>query len=283
MSVKPSKVALVTGANGGIGRQTIEALSAAGFVAVGAARRPEAVDELRAAGFAAVRIDVTDESSMRDGVAETERIAGAIGVLVNNAGYGLAGPIELLDMDDVRRQFETNVFGLVRMCQLVLPAMRARGAGRIVNISSIAGELTMPGQGAYHASKYAVEAFSDALRLEVAPFGIDVVLVQPTGVRTSFFDRIGETSGGDNEGVYTPLMDGWRNLIARVQERPGGVIEAADVAGVVVKAATVEHPKARYKAGLSASAMAAVKTVMPDRVWDAGLRRALGWPAKKGD
>jgi NAD(P)-dependent dehydrogenase (short-subunit alcohol dehydrogenase family) len=281
MSVKPSKVALVTGANGGIGRATVDALAAAGFIAVGAARRSEAVEELRAAGVPAVRIDVTDEASMVSGLAETQRIAGSVGVLVNNAGYGLAGPIELLEMDDVRRQFETNVFGLVRMCQLVLPAMREREAGRIINISSIAGEITLPGQGAYHASKYAVEAFSDALRVEVAPFGIDVVLVQPTGVRTSFFETIDDSAGVRDEGVYAALMSGWRDLLARTQQSPGGMIEPGDVARVITRAATAKHPKARYKAGWSASAMAAVKTVLPDRALDAGVQRALGWTRKK--
>jgi len=278
MGVQAGTVALVTGANAGIGRETLRQLAAAGFVAVGAARRLEAVEELRAQGVLSVRIDVTDEASMVEGVADAERIAGPVGVLVNNAGYGLAGPVELLAMDDIRRQFETNVFGLVRMCQLVLPGMRERGAGRIVNVSSIAGELTLPGEGAYHASKYAVEAFSDALRVEVAPFGVEVALVQPTGVRTAFFDAMGSTTAGGDPGPYRQLVDGWRAMLERTQQSRFGLIEPADVARVIVRAATASHPKARYKAGWSGAVIAGVRTVMPDSAWDAAMRRGLGLP-----
>ena len=275
MTIKPSKVALVTGANGGIGLATLRALKDAGFVAVGAARREEGLEAIRTDGFPAVRIDVTDDQSMQEGVAEVDRVAGRIGVLVNNAGYGLAGPVELLDMDDLRTQFETNVFGLVRMCQLVLPAMREGSAGRIINISSVGGELTLPGEGAYHATKYAVESFSDALRVEVGQFGVKVVLVQPTGVRTNFFDTIAATATGREEGAYKPLMDGWRKLFGQVASGPG-LVEPEAVARVIVKAATSANPAARYKAGWSAAVLTGTRSVMPDRAWDFGLRKMLG-------
>jgi NAD(P)-dependent dehydrogenase (short-subunit alcohol dehydrogenase family) len=276
MDIRPGKVALVTGASGGIGLATLRALEVAGFIAVGAARRPDAVEELRQQGFPAVRIDVTDEASMIEGVAETERLAGRVGVLVNNAGYGLAGPVELLDMDDLRSQFETNVFGLVRMCQLVLPAMRERGAGRIINVSSIVGEFSVPGQGAYSASKHAVEAFSDALRVEAGQFGVDVVLVQPTGVRTGFFDVI-ETNAADVDfGPYAAMMRNWQAMIEQTRNARAGVIEPEDVARVIVRAATADRPRARYRAGWTAALATGMRKAAPDAAWDRAMRRMLG-------
>src|SRR5829696_2378155 len=166
---------LITGCSTGIGRATALRLARGGHDVVATARRPDSLAELAGAGCRTLALDVTDEASM---VAAVEA-AGPLDALVNNAGYSQSGALETLDMDDVRRQFETNVFGLLRMCQLVLPAMRERGAGRIVNISSMGGTFTFPGGGVYHATKHAVEALSDALRLEVACFGVKVVVVQP--------------------------------------------------------------------------------------------------------
>src|SRR4029453_12639055 len=156
--------------------------------------------DLAEAGCKTLALDVTDESSMRGAVDEVEAAEGRVGALVNNAGYSQSGAVESLSMDKIRAQFETNVFGLVRMCQLVLPKMREAGRGRIVNVSSMGGKLVFPGRGAYHAPKFAVEAFSDALRWEVRGFGVQVSIIEPGLITT----RFGETAAGsisdDGEG-----------------------------------------------------------------------------------
>ena len=165
---------LITGCSSGIGHATAERLAAAGWTVYATARKPETLAELEARGCRTLALDVTDEASMEAAVAAVEGEHGSVGALVNNAGYSQSGAIETVPMEKVRAQFETNVFGLVRMCQLVLPAMRAAGRGRIVNVSSMGGKLVFPGGGAYHASKHAVEALSDALRFEVRAFGVRV-------------------------------------------------------------------------------------------------------------
>ena len=174
-----SKAVLITGCSSGIGRATAELMAARGHRVYATARKLEAIADLADRGCRTLALDVTDEQSMRSAVAAVEEAEGAVGVLVNNAGYSQSGAVETLDLDDVRRQFETNVFGLIRMCQLVLPGMRRQRSGRIMNLSSMGGKLTFPGGGAYHATKHAVEAISDALRFEVKGFGVDVVVIEP--------------------------------------------------------------------------------------------------------
>ena len=191
MSADPGAV-LITGCSSGIGRETALRLSERGWTVYASARRPETIADLGRAGCKTLALDVTDEASMRSAVGAVEAEQGAVGALVNNAGYSQSGALETLPMERLRRQFETNVFGLVRMCQLVLPKMRAAGRGRIVNVSSMGGRLVFPGGGAYHASKHAVEALSDALRFEVRGFGVRVVIVEPGLITTSF----GETAAG---------------------------------------------------------------------------------------
>ncbi|MGH3555851.1 MAG: SDR family NAD(P)-dependent oxidoreductase, partial [Mycobacterium sp.] len=181
-----SKAVIVTGCSTGIGRATAQRLAKAGHVVYATARREESVADLRDAGARTLALDVTDEASMHAAVERVVAEQGAVGVLVNNAGYSQSGALETVPMADLRRQFETNVFGLVRMCQLVLPGMREQRWGRIVNISSMGANFTFPGAGAYHATKYAVEALSDALRFEVKKFGVDVVIIQPGLIRTEF-------------------------------------------------------------------------------------------------
>ena len=275
----PSRVALVTGASSGIGRASAFALQHAGFVVVASARSPQDVAALERDGLLAVAIDVTDERSMVAGVAAAEAKGGRIGVLVNNAGYALAGAIEELAMDDLRRQFETNLFGLIRMTQLVLPGMRERGAGRIVNIGSLGGEVTFPGEGAYHATKYAIEAISDALRVEVGQFGIEAVLIQPTVVRTPFLDKLdAQFPAATDAGAspYAPLLRAFQETMRLVQAKGGPALATTDaVARAVVKAATVDRPRARYKVGWSATATSATRRALPDGVWDTALRKAL--------
>src|SRR5262245_150429 len=186
MGNQASKSVLITGCSTGIGRATALRLTGAGLPVYATARRVESLEDLEKAGCRTLALDVTDEGSMRAAVEAVEKNEGAVGALVNNAGYGSEGPVEEVPMEEVRRQFETNVFGLARMCQLVLPGMRRQGHGRIVNLSSMGGRMTLPGGGFYHATKYAVEAISDALRFEVRGFGVDVVVIEPGAIKTEF-------------------------------------------------------------------------------------------------
>src|SRR5918998_4106326 len=203
-----SRAVLITGCSSGIGRATAERLAMRGWTVYATARDVEALAPLEESGCRLLPLDVTDEESMRRAVEEVERAEGAVGILVNNAGYSQSGAIEEVPMEKVRRQFETNVFGLVRMCQLVLPGMRGQGFGRIINLSSMGGKLTFPGAGFYHATKYAVEAISDALRFEVRGFGVEVVVIEPGLIRTGFgqtaVDSMGEDTAG--RGPHPPLQ-----------------------------------------------------------------------------
>src|SRR5271168_266558 len=183
---EPSKAVLITGCSSGIGRATALRLADGGWTVYATARRPESIAQLGEAGCHTLALDVTDEESMRVAVETVEQAEGAVGVLVNNAGYSQSGAIETVAMDAVRRQFETNVFGAVRLTQLVLEKMRAQRWGRIVNVGSMGGRLTFPGAGHYHATKHALEAISDALRFELHGFGIDVILLEPGLIRTEF-------------------------------------------------------------------------------------------------
>jgi NAD(P)-dependent dehydrogenase (short-subunit alcohol dehydrogenase family) len=266
-----SKVALVTGASSGIGAATVAALAQDGWTTYATARRVESLHAFAAQGVPTLSLDVTDEGSMQAAVTQIEARHGVVDLLVNNAGYGLNGPVEELTLADVRRQFETNVFGLIRMCQLVLPGMRRTGAGRIINVGSIGGTFTAPGAGAYHASKWAVESFTDALRFEVAPFGVAVVLIQPTGVYTQFDKKLAQTlpdTGPDspyaafkaNHRQVTEQMFSGRNL--------AGIVRPEDVARVIAHAASVERPRTRYKVGLSAHIYSGLRRMVSDRTWD---------------
>src|SRR5215207_9929146 len=199
-----SKAVLITGCSTGIGRATAERLARSGWKVYATARRLESIAELERHGCRLLACDVTDEASMRAAVEAVEQADGAVGVLINNAGYSQSGAIETVSMDQVRRQFETNVFGLVRMTQLALPGMRRQRWGRVVNVSSMGGRFTFPGGGFYHATKYAVEAISDALRFEVKGFGVDVILIEPGLIRTAFGETAsgGVAEAGAGEGDY---------------------------------------------------------------------------------
>jgi len=266
-----SRVVLITGCSSGIGWATAERLARRGWAVYATARNIEEISPLAERGCRLLPLDVTDEDSMRDAVAEVERIEGAVGVLINNAGYSQSGAVEEVPMQKVRRQFETNVFGLVRMCQLVLPGMRRQGFGRIVNLSSMGGKLTFPGAGFYHASKHAVEAISDALRFEVRGFGVEVVVIEPGVIRTGFaqtaVDLMGEGSGpyaGFDAGVASMTRENYeRGPLAAL----GGGPEA--VAETIERAVSAARPRARYTVTPSAKLLILARRLLPDRVWDA--------------
>ena len=180
------KVILLTGASSGIGYQTAEILAKEGHVVYGAARRTEKMETLKQFGVKPIYLDVTDEESIKSAIDTIIVNEGCIDVLINNAGYGSYGAIEDVEINEAKMQFEVNLFGLARLVQLVLPHMRKQKSGRIINISSMGGRLTSYFGGWYHATKYALEAFSDALRMEVADFGIDVLLIEPGGIKTEW-------------------------------------------------------------------------------------------------
>jgi NAD(P)-dependent dehydrogenase (short-subunit alcohol dehydrogenase family) len=276
-----SKSVLITGCSTGIGRATAEHLAARGWNVYATARKPESIADLAARGCKTLALDVCDDASMRTAVATVERAEGSVGVLVNNAGYGLEGAFEEVPMTDIRRQFETNVFGLVAMTKLVLPAMRRQRWGRIVNLSSMGGRLTFPGGAYYHATKHAVEALSDALRFEVKGFGIDVIVIQPGPIKTAFGDTAGNvaTTQDSPYAAFNAVLEKQvRELyesgpMARFAAPPKAVAEAIE------KAITAKNPKTRYKVTLAARVLMTLRSILPDRAFDTFLRTQFPPPA----
>lgn len=276
MSERPGAI-LITGCSSGIGHATALRLARAGHTVYATARTSKGLSDLAAAGATTLDLDVTDEASRVAAVQTVEAAHGAVGVLVNNAGYGEYGPIEEVPIDRVRRQFETNVFGAVRMVQLVLPRMREAGRGRIVNVSSMGGRLTMPFGGCYHATKYAVESLSDALRMEVGPLGIRVILVEP-GPINSGFNAVLErdlTSAPQAAGdPYAALRRGMIKTTSRPMPRSlAGTPE--DVAKAIDRAVTADRPKTRYVVTATARVLIFLHTILPDRAFDALSRRLV--------
>jgi NAD(P)-dependent dehydrogenase (short-subunit alcohol dehydrogenase family) len=269
-----SKAVLVTGCSTGIGRATAEHLASKGWKVYATARKPESITDLEAKGCKLLALDVCDESSMQAAVSAVEQAEGAVGVLVNNAGYSQSGAVESVPLDQVRRQFETNVFGLVRMVQLVLPGMRRQGWGKIVNISSMGGKLTFPGGGFYHGTKHAVEAISDALRWEVRGFGIDVVVIEPGLIKTRFGETaVGSIDGSGEGGPYAEFNEAVGAATAGVYEGPMARLGAGPeaVAKKIEKAISARKPKTRYPVTASARLALTQRKLLTDRMWDAML------------
>ncbi|HEY7150163.1 MAG TPA: oxidoreductase [Solirubrobacterales bacterium] len=284
MGIEKSRPVLITGCSTGIGRATAEHLAEEGYNVHATARRPESIEDLASRGLKTHALDVTDESSMEAAVAEVET-DGPIGALVNNAGYSQSGAIETIPMSSVRRQFETNVFGLIRMCQLVLPGMRQAGSGRIVNMSSMGGKLVFPGGGVYHATKHSVEALSDALRFEVRGFGIDVVVIEPGLIVTEF----GETAAAsvdevEEHGPYAQFNSAVAKATAEAYTGPmvrfGGGPEV--VAQKIAKALSANRPNTRYKVTPSAKVTLAMRRLLTDRMWDRAMRSQFPPPKPEG-
>jgi NAD(P)-dependent dehydrogenase (short-subunit alcohol dehydrogenase family) len=272
------KVALITGVSkGGTGEAAALALTRAGWIVYAGARCPDKLADLSAQGITVIRLDVTDEASMRSAVELIERAQGRIDALVNNAAYGEMGAVEDVPLDQVRAQFETNVFGLVRMCQLVLPLMRRQRGGRIVNLSSMGGEMTTPFAGYYHATKYAVESLSDALRMEVVPFGIDVIVIQPGGINTPLAHQTVQSIPLGEASPYRAQLAAFR----KVSEAMMGMSEQVNVspervAEVIVSTLIRDQPLTRYKVTTQDMDEINVARSAADRERDAALRQQLG-------
>jgi NAD(P)-dependent dehydrogenase (short-subunit alcohol dehydrogenase family) len=281
---EPSKAVLITGCSSGIGHATALRLLRSGWTVYATARRPETIADLREAGAKTLALDVTDEASMTAAVGAVEQAEGAVGVLVNNAGYSQSGALETVPMESVRRQFETNVFGVVRLTQLALPAMRAQGWGKIVNIGSMGGRLTFPGGGHYHATKHALEALSDALRFEVRGFGIDVVLIEPGLITTDFGEAaagtMAQVSSAGEDGPYAGFNAAVGALTKGAYEGPMRRLGAGPdrVAKAIERALAARHPPARMTVTASAKLMLGMRKLLGDRAWDAAMRRQFPQP-----
>lgn len=268
-------VALVTGASSGIGSETAQHLAAAGFVVYAAARRTDRLEALASGSVRPLPMDVTDDESVTAGVHQVLTEAGRIDALVNNAGYGSYGAVEDVPLDEARRQFEVNLFGLARLTQLVIPGMRQQGSGRIVNISSMGGRFAMPFGAWYHATKFAVEGFSDALRQELAPFGIQVVVIEPGGTKTEW-GGISAASALERsgEGPYAARVQRVVRALAGSDQRLGS--EPAVVAKAITAAVTARSPRTRYAIGAGAKPVIYARRLLPDRAMDALIGRVLG-------
>jgi NAD(P)-dependent dehydrogenase (short-subunit alcohol dehydrogenase family) len=277
-----SKAVLITGCSSGIGHETARHLAGKGWTVYATARRPETLADLADAGCKTLGCDVSDEASMRTCVDAVVEAEGAVGVLVNNAGYSQSGAVESVQLESIRRQFETNVFGLIRMCQLALPGMREQGWGRIVNISSMGGRLTFPGGGIYHATKHAVEAICDAMRFEVKGFGVDVVCIEPGLIVTGFAEAAGSAlaEGADAEGPYAEFNATVGKATDAVYKGPmrrlGGGPDA--VAKTIERAISARRPRTRYRVTPSAKLAIAQRRLVTDRMWDRAMRAQFPRP-----
>ena len=268
------KVILLTGASSGIGYQTAESLAKEGHVVYGAARRIEKMETLKQFGVKPIYLDVTDEESIKSAIDTIIRNEGRIDVLINNAGYGSYGAIEDVEINEARRQFEVNLFGLARLVQLVLPHMRKQKSGRIINVSSMGGRLTTYFGAWYHATKYALEAFSDALRMEVADFGIDISLIEPGGIKTEWgmiaADKLANSA---KNGAYE--KEALKTAEGMKKQYSGNMLSNPIViTKAISKAVNSRRPKARYLIGFMAKPLVFLHTILPARVFDKIMKSA---------
>ena len=264
-------VVFVTGASTGIGFEAARRLAAHGFTVYAGARRVEKMEPLRADGVRILPLDVTDEESMGAVVGEVLAAHGRIDVLVNNAGYGSYGSLEEVALAEGRRQFEVNLFGLARMTQLVLPAMRAAGRGRIINISSIGGKMYEPLGAWYHATKFAVEGLSDSLRVEVKPHGIDVSIIEPGGTQSEWGAISAEgLLANSGSGPYAAQA---KVVAAALASTDGSAMSSHPevIAEAIVHAASSKRPRTRYPVGRGARAILLLRRLLPDRAFDVVL------------
>ena len=271
--MKQVKVILITGASSGIGFDAARILAQQGHRVYAAARRVELMESLKAYGAKVVRMDVTEEESMVAGVNAVLQAEGRIDVLVNNAGYGFFGAIETVPMEEARRQVEVNVFGLARLTQLVLPHMRKQGSGRIVNTSSIAGKMAFYMGGWYNVTKYSVEAFSDALRMEVKPFGIDVVMIEPGAIKTDWGIIAARHLKASVVGTaYQELGMQWANNMDWFY-KTNMLSKPVVIAKAISRAVNSRRPKTRYCTGRFSFFGRIAHAIMPTRWWDAMMRQ----------
>ncbi len=262
------KIALVTGASSGIGEATVKRLMADGYIVYAAARRTDRMEGLHAAGARLIALDLTGDASIVAAINKIQSETGRLDVLVNNAGYGSYGALEDVPMEEARRQFEVNLFGAARLCQLVLPMMRTQMSGRIVNVTPIGGKFGEPFGAWYHATKFALEGLSDCLRLELKPFGIDVVVIEPGAIKTEWggiaHDSLLKMSGDTAYGPYARRH-------AKMHERAGTSgfgSEPKVVADTIGRSVATSRPRTRYATGGGAPVFMFLVDWLPDRMLD---------------
>lgn len=272
------RVILITGASSGIGKATALKLQAQGNIVYGAARRIEKMTDLAAAGVHVLKVDVTDEATLIAAVKTIQVEQGRIDVLINNAGYGSYGSLEDVPVAEGEYQFKVNVFGVMRLTQLVLPLMRAQHRGRIINVSSIGGKIYQPLSAWYMGTKHAIEGMSDSLRMEVAPFGIDVVIVEPGGIKTEWAgiaeNKLLAVSGETAYHEQAVKVGAMLSLFDQFASNPGVI------AKLMVRAVNDVKPKTRYHAGMGAGVSLTARQWLSDRQFDRMMNSAVNGAAK---
>lgn len=270
------KVALVTGASSGIGEATARKFNELGYTVYAAARRVERMHHLKQQGINIIALDVTNDASMQSAITEIVTQSGRLDVLVNNAGYGSYGAVEDVRLAEAQAQFDVNVFGAVRLIQLALPQMRAQSSGTIINITSMGGKLHTPLGAWYHGTKFALEGISDSLRLELEPLGINVVVVEPGGVKTEWADiaaqKLLATSGSGPYAAQAKAMA--QSMIGEMSRKYQSAPEL--IAQTIAKAATARRPKTRYVVGMGAKPLLFMRKILSDRAFDCLIRLATG-------
>lgn len=264
-----SKIALITGASSGLGEDFAKALLKEGLIVYAAARRLEKMDELKELGAIPLKMDITKDEDILAVVARIQKDHGKIDVLINNAGFALFGAMEDISLEDARYQFEVNLFGMARLTQLVLPLMRTGGSGRIINISSMGGKIYTPLGSWYHATKHALEGWSDCLRLELAQFEIDVVLIEPGAIKTEFADMMVEPLlKHSGTGLYSKLARAVANVTKHLYSETGSGSDSSVITDLILKAVRAKKTKTRYVAGKYAKSMMFIRKWFGDRVFD---------------
>ncbi|MCF6515224.1 SDR family NAD(P)-dependent oxidoreductase [Lactobacillus sp. S2-2] len=266
--IMQNKVILITGATSGIGYQTAKLLAEQGYQVYGAGRRVDKLEPLKEIGVRSVKLDITDEDSIKSAVDQVIRQAGKIDVLINNAGYGSYGAIEDVSIEEAKRQFDVNLFGLAKLTQLVLPYMRKQKSGRIINTSSMAGRMTSYFGAWYHATKYALEGFSDALRMEVKQFGIEVALIEPGSIKTDWgLIAANNLESSSKNGAYEvsakKAAQGMRKLYLGKM-----VSDPIIISNAILKAVNKKKPRTRYLIGFGAKPLVFLHTILPNRFFD---------------
>ncbi len=270
-----TKVVLITGASSGIGRETAIYLAQNNYKVYGVARRIDKLEELNQYGIITLPMYVTNEASVKETVDTIFKNEGRIDVLVNNAGYGEYGAVEDVSLENAQYQMDVNVFGVARITKMVLPTMRAQKSGSIINISSVGGKIANPMGGWYHASKFALEALSDSLRLEVKPFGINLVVIEPGGIKSEWGGiAFGKMLEASKDSVYSTYAQKMFNFIKEMEQK-NNAPEPIVIAELIKKAIEAKKPKARYAKGAMAKPMLLMKKYMSDAMFDKMILRTF--------